>query len=442
MRSLKRPLIILFVLALLTVACAGGDDAAMTTAGYGYDLESNSDGAASTDAVGSPTGEPGGETAPAGAADAGLETDAQEVLATTAADLGRLIVYTASITIEVDDVVTAGEEAQAAIAGLGGVLFGQETTIGDQPRSVLTIKVPPQNFQEALRRLSGVGKLLGQSIYADDVTERVVDLESQITTSEASVERLRAFLANATDLETVAGLEAELLARETALEILRGRLRTLEDQVALATIVLILTEPVPDVPEPSIEVIQTGYEGHDGGAGCPGADELRIDEDADYTVCITVINKGDTALTEIEVRDPGLKTDSDDFVLISGSLDAPLPPNGTLIFMYEGEGNPRWGATDPRVQATAVDDDGDQIRVEVTRSTERLRLQVDADDSLPGFGDGIAAAWQALQRIIAVIVVASGAIIPFLWLPVLAGAAVWFMRRRRSPKAALPDDAE
>lgn len=293
MRSLKRPLIILFVLALLTVACAGGDDAAMTTAGYGYDLESNSDEAASTDAVGSPTGEPGGETAPAGGADAGLETDAQEVLATTAADLGRLIVYTASITIEVDDVVTAGEEAQAAIAGLGGVLFGQETTIGDQPRSVLTIKVPPQNFQEALRRLSGVGKLLGQSIYADDVTERVVDLESQITTSEASVERLRAFLANATDLETVAGLEAELLARETALEILRGRLRTLEDQVALATIVLILTEPVPDVPEPSIEVIQTGYEGHDGGARCPGADELRIDEDADYTVCITVINKGD-----------------------------------------------------------------------------------------------------------------------------------------------------
>ncbi|MBU1493072.1 MAG: DUF4349 domain-containing protein [Actinobacteria bacterium] len=435
MRRFKPFLIAVVVLALvaLTAACSGDDDSATTIADYYEDgVTETTEASATTEAM---------EFAPLAererdgteGEEGGVGTDAEEAItATDPADLGRLIVYTASISVEVDDVITAGAEAQAAVAGLGGVLFGQETTTGEFPRSVLTIKVPPANFQEALQRLSGVGKLLGQSVYADDVTERVVDLQSQITTSEASVERLRGFLANATDLETVAKLETELLNRETSLEILRGRLRTLDDQVAMATIVLALTEPVPDVPEPSIELIQTGYDGHDGGAGCPGADELQIDEGSAYTVCVTVTNDGDTPLTDIEVSDRGLKIDSDEFILIAGSLDTPLAPEGTLIFVFEGEGDPDWSGTNPAVRATAVDEAGDQIRVEINRSLERLRLRVDPDDSLPGFTDGLGKAWEALQRIIGVGVVLAGALIPFLWVPILAIAAIWFMRRRRS----------
>jgi len=441
MRRFESFLVAVVVLALLTAACAGDDDAGTTMAPSEYANDAVTTAAPTTTVVMAT------EPAPALSNETGearevLGTDAVEaVTAATPADLGRLIVYTASISVEVDDVITAGEEAQAAVAGLGGVLFGQETTTGDHPRSVLTIKVPPQNFQAALQRLSGVGKLLSQSVFADDVTERVVDLQSQITTSEASVERLRTFLSNATDLETVARLEAELLNRETSLEVLKGRLRTLENQVSMATIVLILSEPVPDVPQPSVELIQTGYEGHDGGAGCPGSDELRIDEDAPYTVCMTVINTGDTLLADIEVRDPGLKTDADDYILAVGSLDAPLPPDGTLILFHEGEGDPRWEVTDPRVRVTAVDADDDPVRVETGRSIERMRLDVDADDSLPGFADGLRVAWDALQRIIGVVVILSGALVPFLWVPILAIAAIWFWRRREAQRISQTEDA-
>jgi len=75
------------------------------------------------------------------------------------------------------------------VAAMGGVLFGQETTSGPEPRSVLTIKVLPANFAAAMERLAGLGTLVSQTVYADDVTERVVDLQSRITTAEASVER-------------------------------------------------------------------------------------------------------------------------------------------------------------------------------------------------------------------------------------------------------------
>jgi len=133
-------------------------------------------------------------------------------------DTGRDIIFVATVGVEVEDVVVAGQEASTAIAGLGGVLFGQVTTSEGVPRSTLTFKVPPAQFQTALSRLGDIGFLRDQVITADDVTERVVDLESQIITSQLSVDRLRGFLENATTLTEIADLEQQLLVRETSLE--------------------------------------------------------------------------------------------------------------------------------------------------------------------------------------------------------------------------------
>ena len=49
-----------------------------------------------------------------------------------------------------------GRRALVELSGLGGVLFGQETSSGPEPRSVLTIKLLPANFAAALERLTGV----------------------------------------------------------------------------------------------------------------------------------------------------------------------------------------------------------------------------------------------------------------------------------------------
>jgi hypothetical protein len=419
---------LILILSLLTVAC-GDDDAAMTIAA------SETTAAPATTAAPEQAMPAPGDAEGAGREDAaapGSEANAQAAVASLQpADHGRSIVYTATIEVEVDDVVAAGQQVQVAIAGLGGMLFGQETTTGDNPRSVLTIKVLPENFHEALQRLSGIGELLSQTIYADDVTERVVDLQSRITTAAASVERLRGFLEDATDLETVATLEAELLNRETELELLRGQLRTLEDQVALATIVVVLTEPTPPVPKPALELIQTGYVGHDDGARCPGADDLRVDEGDDITVCFEVFNTGDTLLTDIEVRDTGLKADEDDLFFVDGDLETPLQPGERVILAFEASANPR-RSTHPAVQAAAVDADGDPIRREIETEVESLKLRVIEDDSLPGFVDALKKAWRALQRLFGIVTIFAGALVPWLWVPVLVIGAIWYMRRRQA----------
>lgn len=424
---MKRSLAALLAVALLLAACTGDSDSASTIPGADEDSYSPNTtyaAGATTTTAGMPPGDGGGAPGEPG-------TDAEQVATLTAADLARMIIFTATIQVEVEDIATANAEVQAAIAGLGGILFGQETTTGEYPRSVLTIKIAPANFDRALERLAGIGELLSQTVFADDVTDRVVDLESRITTSEASVLRLRALLETAPGIEEVVALESELLRRETDLEVLRGQLRTLEDQVALATIVLILSEPEPEIPEPAIEVVETIALGHD--ADCPGRDEIEIDEGEPMTVCFAVTNTGDTALTEIEVWDSGLGLDPDDVIQVEGDLTAPLLPDQRLILAYETEADfDRW--VSPSVSAVAVDDDGDPVYYEIVEEIEAADLTVIEDTSLPGFSESLTAAWHGMQWLFGIVVVVAGAAVPFLWVPLLL-AGLWWWRRRRAATA-------
>ncbi len=341
----------------------------------------------------------------------------------------RQIIHVSSMVVIVEDVSLATQQAQTEIAGLGGLVFGQDTTTSPRPRTTLTFKVMPEDFDEALSRLAALGELETQQISADDVTDRVVDIESRIITNEASVTRLRGFLENATDLETVASLERELLSRETSLELLRGQLRTIQDQVGLATIFLTLIEPEPPMDEARVELVQTTYLGTDEGARCPDDDELTVDEGEAFTICITIENTGNLALTEIEIRDNPLGLDDDDFVVLEGSLDR-LDPEQRLVGYFETTADDLEGFTNPDLSAVAVDEDGEPIRVPINVEREIVELDVIEDTSIRGFTDGLSDSWDALVTLAQVGVLALGVFLPFIWVPILAIGGIGFARRR------------
>ena len=341
---------------------------------------------------------------------------------------GRSIVYVGMMLVEVENVRQATQQAQVAIAGLGGLVFSQHTTSEPVPRTELTFKVLPEDFAEAMRRLEALGDVKSQQISADDVTERVVDLESRIITSRASVERLRSFLANATELETVAELESQLLARETDLERLRGQLRTIQDLVALATVSLTLVEPEPERLEARVEFVETAYAGDDAGARCPADDDLAVDEDEPVTVCVSVENTGSAALAKIEIRDFGLDLDDDDFVALEGSVAGPLQPGERLLGYFrtkaELESRP-----EPGFSAVAVDPDGEPLRITVNADFDVFEYEVAADNSLPTFVDGLRGSWGAVVTLGRLGVLAVGIAIPFLWIVPLALGLFWLGRR-------------
>jgi hypothetical protein len=228
-------LLVAVVATMVLVGCGQSDEARFSDVGSAV-----SGGGESREI----TGEAGTEVDTGGSGEERADADEPGVslAGATLVESGRKIVSTANTRVEVESVAAATTEAVTATEAAGGVLFGESSTYEDTAEAILTLKVPPEEFRPMLTRLSELGELRSQEVTTDDVTERAVDLGSRINTAEASVERLRGFLGEASAVDQVAQLENELLVRETDLETLRGQLRTLDEQVELATIVATFTE--------------------------------------------------------------------------------------------------------------------------------------------------------------------------------------------------------
>lgn len=179
--------------------------------------------------------------------DAAAEPGGKEASADKAAPdpAATHVVRTASLTVTVGDVPGALARARAAVEAAGGHVADETTDrdSGGRERSRVTLRVPPEEYEEVLEELSGLGKLVERKVSAKDVTDRVVDAESRIRTQRASVERVRELMDEATKLSDVVALEAELSTRQADLESLQARLASLEGRTRMATVTLALHEP-------------------------------------------------------------------------------------------------------------------------------------------------------------------------------------------------------
>ena len=365
-----------------------------------------------------------------GGADAALAVPT----ALTPADLGRDIVYRATITVQSDDVTEASRQAVTIVEGFGGIVFGQTTRTEPVPRVEMTFKVLPGDFSAVLERLAGVGELVDQSISADDVTERIVDLSSRISTAEVSVTRLRTLLEEATELRDVAAIERELLDRETTLETLRAQLRTLRDQVDLATITLTIVQSPDVLPESGMEV--TAWVSDNADDPCLGNQHLTAEPDSTLFFCLEVENTGAAVLTDVTVRSRSLRLDTISFSAQQGSFDR-VEPRGLLVAVLAaavedgrvaGRIATRGLEIDLEVEAVPVDPSGTTLQR--VSAGSGVWVDVVPDESLPGFVDSVDKGAGVLSTIIGLALVVSGFLVAFL--PFLAAiVALWWWRRRR-----------
>ncbi|ALG14038.1 hypothetical protein AOZ06_50600 [Kibdelosporangium phytohabitans] len=158
----------------------------------------------------------------------------------------RKLVQTARIDMTVKDTFKAVSDARS-IATTNQGFTGQEESSGD--RASITLRVPADKFDSALRQLAEIGTIRTQHKQADDVTEQVVDLESRLNTQRQSVARMQALLARATSVGEIAQIEGELTRRQADLESLQGRRDALGGKVALSTVtVSVSREAAPPVP--------------------------------------------------------------------------------------------------------------------------------------------------------------------------------------------------
>jgi len=353
--------------------------------------------------------------------------------ALTPSDIGRDIVFTATIDVEVADVATAGAAARDAIIAVGGIVFGESTSTVDSPRTVLTFKVQPADFDNALSAIARIGDLVNQQVSASDVTDRIVDLQSRTTTAEASVGRLRDLLDRAGDINALASLENQLLQRETQLEQLRGQLRTVQGQVALATITLTITQSATVIPPAALE-IAAGL-GTDAGTACPGSLDLTVARNDTAVLCVEIDNTGESPLTSISLESGTLRLRISDFTVVEGNIDQIAPGErlvmSTELAVEDGRVRRRNATGGLEIDLLAKADPVG-ARAGAVQSSTIVALVSKADTSLPGFGDSFSAGSSALGLVGSIALVITGGLLPFLPLILIVGAVAWWARRRSS----------
>ncbi len=163
----------------------------------------------------------------------------------------RSVIYTGDITVRVSNVDDAAQRLATLADGVAGYVSADQRSIdSDQSSAAVTLRIPADKFQDTLDAITKLGKEQGRQIKSEDVTAQVVDLDSRMKTQQASVDRVRALLAQATTIAEITSVEGELTRREADLESLKAQLAALKDQAALSTITVNLLGPAAKVTTP------------------------------------------------------------------------------------------------------------------------------------------------------------------------------------------------
>jgi hypothetical protein len=232
------------VLGGLTACSADADDDSAAT--FEEQAERTvADAPASDDASagGSSVGSAGGGLAETG----GFDLDA----------IGRDLAIELRVSMTTEDLRGAVDGIRRAAAASGGGVVSSDVDYGRHAsddgddavtgRATLVVKVPPAALDSLLGGLDELGVVTSLQQDAEDVTDRLVDLDVRTRNQRESVERIRELLSGATDLEQIVRLESEMTARQVELERLEAVQQELEARVALSTLTIDIVPETGDV---------------------------------------------------------------------------------------------------------------------------------------------------------------------------------------------------
>jgi hypothetical protein len=164
---------------------------------------------------------------------------------------GRAVVYTGEMSLTTRDVSGVAGRVIAAVTASGGYVANDERSAGDRPTARLTLKVPSPKFTRTVDAVARLGTEASRKLGTDDRQVATIDLDSQIASQRASVNRIRALLNRASSLDDLSRIESELTTRESALATSEANRRTLADEVSYSTLAVNLAMPTGVVkPKP------------------------------------------------------------------------------------------------------------------------------------------------------------------------------------------------
>ena len=218
--SIARKLSLGMVAVVAALAACGGDDtgdggsAAGGGGGDGAALEAYPESAAGESAGGSQSG-----LALAGSA---------------VPSVSDSVIKTAHLDVEVDRgrLDEAIRSAETIAAQYGGFVYSTSVQDDEAKRGSVVIRVPSEDFENALGDVKNEGALKSQRVTGKDVSEEFIDLEARIRNLEAQEAVVLSLMDRATTISQTIRIQNQLSGLQLEIERFKGRLRFREERIA------------------------------------------------------------------------------------------------------------------------------------------------------------------------------------------------------------------
>jgi Domain of unknown function (DUF4349) len=196
----------------------------------------------------------------------GAAGDAAKVAPAVLTPSSQYLARRAQLSLKVKNIAQAAAAVRAASTAAGGLILAENIGGSSGPVPVegnrvtantygeITISVPADRLDAFLDDVSRLGTVISRQSSSEDVKQQYVDTDARLKTMRASVDRVRALMARATDIGQIVALESELARREADLEALESQMAALKDSIARSPVQVSLTT------DPSVvEKDETGF---------------------------------------------------------------------------------------------------------------------------------------------------------------------------------------
>lgn len=151
--------------------------------------------------------------------------------------------YTAELTVRAARVNAAAAAATGITSAAGGYVSSEMLSSATGVPADLQLKIPVAVYPATLSRLAGLGTQVSLSRQAQNLTEQVADVNSQVTSDQAAIAQLRALLSHAGSVGDLLTVQNQISTEESGLESIEAQQRALSDQTSYATVTMTIVAP-------------------------------------------------------------------------------------------------------------------------------------------------------------------------------------------------------
>lgn len=236
-----RRLLLVFgaLLLVVTAGCLGADDGGDSQPEVSVNDDAMDADAATDDAVEETT------------FTASAEADA-DVVDRIAED--RQLIRTGELRLEVDTYSNSADAIRQIATDRGGFVSDESREVRERDgehwtSGTIVIRVPSEQFDDAMQAVESVGEVHASETRSEDVTDQLVDLEARLENLKVQRDQLRELYADANETSDVLAVQRELSSVQEEIERLEAQQQSLQEAVSLSTITVHLSEDRPEIAD-------------------------------------------------------------------------------------------------------------------------------------------------------------------------------------------------